>query len=1264
MFLLFLPLLLGAQEEVETYAKIVLQLPDKISFEKLETSGVDLDHFHPRIGKNPLVIRSSELPLLQSAGLSFNVAVADVAKAIEARNIADNSQYLSSATDKTTAGFELGSMGGFYTYAEVIAQLDEMKALYPALITDKFSIGTTGEGRTIWAVKISDNPDTDESAAEAPVYFDALHHAREPASMATVINFMFHLLENYASDPGLNYVVNNREIFVVPVVNPDGYEYNRSTNPNGGGLWRKNRRVNPGSSCRGVDLNRNYASDWGGSGSSSSTCSDSYRGTSPFSEPESQAIRDFTTSIGAAIAYTTHTSGGYWLGQDFSSGQPEFALHAELANDCLDENDYIYGDADIILGYASGTTQNWMYESLGTLSWTPEIGTTGFWPSIPEIIPLVNQQLKPYEYACWVAGALADFQGYELSGGTGLTVGTPLEMNIRVKNKGLSQAAQNVVVAVTTNSAGVVATNGTRAYGSIASRALATNSMPFTFTVDGSVGEGSSVKFYVDVSQDGVVSDRDSFSLTVGTPNVLFADDAENGTGGWDNAGAGNNWVTSTADAYTGNNCFVDSRLGHTAGNSSRSFAMNTAVSLTGTSNPRLEFAAKWGLHNNTDYVRLQVSADGGNWSNVTTSAMETVSGQSAFVRNERWTQQVANLSPYIGQSVRFRFISYSNVSLRSDGFYFDDFRVVDYGSTNQTSCTDGVQNGAETGVDCGGPDCEPCATGCTPVTLSSDDFEAGYGSWNDGGSDCSRISSASYANSGLISARLRDNTSSSVLTSNAFDLSTYNEISVVFTYVPVSMDNVNEDFWLQVSTDGGSSYTTVEEWNKGDEFDNGIRYFEEVIVPGPFTANTRLRFRCDASGNSDWVYLDDIVVSGCTAGTVDPTCTDGVLNGQETGIDCGGPDCAPCFTCNDGLLNGEETGVDCGGPDCDDCDTCSDGIQNGDETGIDCGGIACLDCPTCFDGEQNGDETGIDCGGPDCTACPTCEDGIQNGGETGVDCGGSDCIACATCTDGIQNGGETGVDCGGPACVACAVAYCTSSANSRYEYIQSVIVGGTSNASGDNNGYADFTGSTIFNLSGTVSLTLTPGFPGGSYSEYWTVYIDYNADGDFTDGGERVFQGTSSGIVNGSFVVPGGLTGTSRMRVQMQYSRYNSSSCGSFSWGEVEDYTVDFGNGAVRRGVAPASAFSPVSDHLDMELFPSPAHASITVRVASLDRNSESSWLITDAGGRVVIVGEAAGNALRGGRSIDIRKLTAGVYFFSLSTSEGRMMRRFIVEY
>ncbi|MDW3197376.1 MAG: zinc-dependent metalloprotease family protein [Cytophagales bacterium] len=156
----------------------------------------------------------------------------------------------------------------------------------------------------------------------------------------------------------------------------------------------------------------------------------------------------------------------------------------------------------------------------------------------------------------------------------------------------------------------------------------------------------------------------------------------------------------------------------------------------------------------------------------------------------------------------------------------------------------------------------------CTNVTVNSNDFESGFGIWNDGGSDCRRSANDAQYSNGTYSIRLRDNTSTSVMTTDNLDLSSFEEITVSFSYLARSMDNANEDFWLQVSTNGGSSYTIVEEWNQGDEFVNNVRENDAVTIQGPFTSNTRLRFRCDASGNSDWVYIDDVVITGCTTST------------------------------------------------------------------------------------------------------------------------------------------------------------------------------------------------------------------------------------------------------------------------------------------------------------------------------------------------------------------------------------------------------------
>ncbi len=163
-------------------------------------------------------------------------------------------------------------------------------------------------------------------------------------------------------------------------------------------------------------------------------------------------------------------------------------------------------------------------------------------------------------------------------------------------------------------------------------------------------------------------------------------------------------------------------------------------------------------------------------------------------------------------------------------------------------------------------------SVGCTYSVINSEDFESGWGIWNGGGSDSRRSANdAIYAN-GTYCIRLRDNTSTSVTTTNNLDLTIYDEITVDFGYYCRSMDNSSEDFWLQISNDGGSSFTTVEEWNKDDEFVNDQFYTDQVVISGPFTSTTQLRFRADASGNSDWVYIDDVIISGCSTSSSSKT--------------------------------------------------------------------------------------------------------------------------------------------------------------------------------------------------------------------------------------------------------------------------------------------------------------------------------------------------------------------------------------------------------
>ncbi|MGC9308451.1 MAG: M14 family zinc carboxypeptidase, partial [Thermoplasmatota archaeon] len=180
-------------------------------------------------------------------------------------------------------------------------------------ITRLYSIGQSYENRSIWCLEISDNPGVDEG--EPGVFFMGLHHAREWPSLEICLHIAQTLTTSYIFNASIGDLVDNRRIWIVPCVNPDGYHYDHDQ----GNDWRKNRHYFPESDTYGVDLNRNYAGAcngdpwgaWGSLGDASLTHFPAYSvycGPAPFSELETQAIRNMflENSIAAAISWHTY----------------------------------------------------------------------------------------------------------------------------------------------------------------------------------------------------------------------------------------------------------------------------------------------------------------------------------------------------------------------------------------------------------------------------------------------------------------------------------------------------------------------------------------------------------------------------------------------------------------------------------------------------------------------------------------------------------------------------------------------------------------------------------------------------------------------------------------------------------------------------------------------------------------------------------------------------------------------------------------------
>ncbi len=260
----------------------------------------------------------------------------------------------------------------------MVQVLQDAQAAHPDIVKVS-SIGKSAEGRDIWVVKVSDNVAVDEPEPE--VMFDSLHHAREHLSLEQSLAILRWLTDGYGSDARITKIVDSREIWIIPSVNPDGAEWDLTGDPYR--EWRKNRQVNAGSVHKGTDLNRNYGYHWACcGGSSGSTASETYHGRTAFSAPETRAMRDFMLSRRVdgqqqiELAITFHTAGeeilwpyGYTKTDiPWDMTKDDHAALAALGKRMATRNDYtpkqsssLYVTDGDEIDWAYGSQRIWMY---------------------------------------------------------------------------------------------------------------------------------------------------------------------------------------------------------------------------------------------------------------------------------------------------------------------------------------------------------------------------------------------------------------------------------------------------------------------------------------------------------------------------------------------------------------------------------------------------------------------------------------------------------------------------------------------------------------------------------------------------------------------------------------------------------------------------------------------------------------------------------------------------------------------------------------
>ena len=330
---------------------------------------------------------------------------------------------------------------GYHDYAEMVAEINALVASKPA-IAQKLSIGTSYEGRDMPLIKISDNVGTDE--AEPEILFNAHQHAREHLTVEMALYILHLLIDNYGTDTRITDLVNSREFWIVPDMNPDGGEYDIATGSYRS--WRKNRQPNAGSSNVGTDLNRNWGFQWGCcGGSSGSTGSETYRGPSAFSAPETQRLRDFVNSrviggvqqIKSHIDWHTYSQLVLWpYGYTTANTTPTLNADAQQAFAALGQamaatNGYTPEQASDLY-IADGTIIDWMWATHGIFSYTIEMypgpsgSGGGFYPPDEQIVTQTTRNREAVllfsEYADCVYRITGKQAQYCGGGGGGTTV--------------------------------------------------------------------------------------------------------------------------------------------------------------------------------------------------------------------------------------------------------------------------------------------------------------------------------------------------------------------------------------------------------------------------------------------------------------------------------------------------------------------------------------------------------------------------------------------------------------------------------------------------------------------------------------------------------------------------------------------------------------------------------------------------------------------------------------------------------------------------
>ncbi|KAM9277590.1 carboxypeptidase A1-like [Cariama cristata] len=323
---------------------------------------------------------------LESNSISYSIMIEDVQELLDE----EKKTMMKSRIERSTSMFDFAS---YHTIDEIYNWMDTLVHDHPSLVS-KLQIGQSYENRPLYVLKFSTG-----GSNRPAIWLDTGIHSREWITQAIGIWTANKIAEGYGQDPSVTAILDSMDIFFEIVTNPDGFAFTHSSNR----MWRKTRSINAGSHCIGVDPNRNWDAGFGGSGSSSNPCSETYRGPYAHSEREVKAIVDFIHGHGNVKSVISIHSYSQMLLFPYgykTAPTPDHQELNELAKKAVSDlaavygTKYTYGTTANTIYMADGTTIDWAYDNGVKYSFTFELrdtGRYGFLLPSTQIIPTATE---------------------------------------------------------------------------------------------------------------------------------------------------------------------------------------------------------------------------------------------------------------------------------------------------------------------------------------------------------------------------------------------------------------------------------------------------------------------------------------------------------------------------------------------------------------------------------------------------------------------------------------------------------------------------------------------------------------------------------------------------------------------------------------------------------------------------------------------------------------------------------------------------------